>query len=218
METIRLTTAQAIVRWLLAQRTRIDGLDVPIVAGVFGIFGHGNVTSLAEALEPVQDRLPTWRGQNEQSMALAAVAYAKAMRRRRMMACTTSIGPGATNLVTAAAVAHVNRLPVLLLPGSRKQAVSRIFPALLDGFRAYGQREAIVQELKARLAAMGTPDQHPFWGSLRTVLLPSDADRLRAELLAAPAELGALRDDEVIAAADRLGMAMVFTGRRHFRH
>ena len=72
MTTIRLTTAQAIVRWLLAQRTEIDGDEVPIFAGVFAIFGHGNVTSLGEALEPVQDRLPTYRGHNEQSMALAA--------------------------------------------------------------------------------------------------------------------------------------------------
>ena len=121
MKTIRLTTAQAIVKWLLAQRTRIDGEDVPIFAGVFAIFGHGNVTSLGEALEPVQDELPTYRGQNEQSMALAAVAYAKAMRGRRIMIATSSIGPGSTNMVTAAAVAHANRLPVLLFSGDTFQ-------------------------------------------------------------------------------------------------
>ena len=121
MDTIRLTTAQAIVRWLLAQRTVIEGEDLPVFAGVFGIFGHGNVTSLAEALEPVQDRLPTWRGQNEQSKALAAVAYAKAMRGRRIMIATSSVGPGSTNMVTAAAVAHANRLPVLLLSGDTFQ-------------------------------------------------------------------------------------------------
>ncbi|MCS6877271.1 MAG: 3D-(3,5/4)-trihydroxycyclohexane-1,2-dione acylhydrolase (decyclizing), partial [Geminicoccaceae bacterium] len=72
MRTVRLTTAQALVRWLLAQRTRIDGREVPLFAGVFAIFGHGNVTCLSEALEAVKDELPTWRGQNEQSMALAA--------------------------------------------------------------------------------------------------------------------------------------------------
>jgi TPP-dependent trihydroxycyclohexane-1,2-dione (THcHDO) dehydratase len=83
MDTIRLTTAQAVVRWLTAQRTIVDGEERPLFAGAFGIFGHGNVTSLAEALQPVQDELPTWRGQNEQSMALAAVAYAKAMRGRQ---------------------------------------------------------------------------------------------------------------------------------------
>ena len=121
MKTVRLTTAQAIVRWLLAQRTVVDGDEVTVFAGVFAIFGHGNVTSLGEALEPVQDRLPTWRGHNEQSMALAAVAYAKAMRGRRIMIATTSVGPGSTNLVTAAAAAHANRLPVLLLSGDTFQ-------------------------------------------------------------------------------------------------
>ncbi len=121
MKTIRLTTAQALVRWLLAQRTVIDGDEVSLFAGVFAIFGHGNVTSLGEALEPVQDRLPTWRGHNEQSMALAAVAYAKAMRGRRIMIATSSVGPGSTNFVTAAAAAHANRLPLLLLSGDTFQ-------------------------------------------------------------------------------------------------
>lgn len=115
--TIRLTMAQAIVRYLVNQYTEIDGARVPLFAGAFGIFGHGNVTCLAEALEAVQDRLPTWRGQNEQSMALAAIAYAKARKRRQIMVATSSVGPGATNMVTAAAVAHANRLPVLLLCG-----------------------------------------------------------------------------------------------------
>ena len=121
MKTVRLTTAQAIVRWLLAQRTVVDGSEELVFAGVFAIFGHGNVTSLGEALEPVQDRLPTWRGQNEQSMALAAVAYAKAMRGRRIMIATSSIGPGSTNFVTAAAAAHANRLPLLLISGDTFQ-------------------------------------------------------------------------------------------------
>ncbi|MCZ6662253.1 MAG: 3D-(3,5/4)-trihydroxycyclohexane-1,2-dione acylhydrolase (decyclizing) [Actinobacteria bacterium] len=121
METIRLTTAQAIVKWLLAQRTVIDGEEVALFAGAFGIFGHGNVTCLAEALEPVQDDLPMWRGHNEQSMALAAVAYAKAMRGRRIMIVTSSIGPGCTNMVTAAAVAHADRLPLLLFSGDTFQ-------------------------------------------------------------------------------------------------
>jgi 3D-(3,5/4)-trihydroxycyclohexane-1,2-dione acylhydrolase (decyclizing) len=136
MDTIRLTTAQAIVRWLLAQRTRVDDAEVPVFAGVFGIFGHGNVTSLAEALQPVQDQLPTWRGQNEQSMALAAVAYAKAMRGRRIMIATSSIGPGSTNMVTAAAVAHANRLPVLLLSGDTFQ--HRIVDPVLQQVEHFG--------------------------------------------------------------------------------
>ena len=117
MQTVRLTMAQAIVRHLVAQRTVVEGRDEPLFAGVFAIFGHGNVTCLGEALEQAQDVLPTWRGQNEQSMALAAIAFAKAKRRRQMMVATSSIGPGATNMVTAAAVAHANRLPVLLLAG-----------------------------------------------------------------------------------------------------
>ncbi len=121
METIRLTTAQAIVRWLVNQRTMVDGVEVPMFPGVFAIFGHGNVTCLAEALEQVQDVLPTWRGHNEQGMALSAVAFAKAMRRRQIMVATSSVGPGCTNMVTAAATAHANRLPVLFLSGDTFQ-------------------------------------------------------------------------------------------------
>lgn len=121
MQTVRLTTAQAMVRWILAQKIEIEGSLEPVFAGVFGIFGHGNVVALAEALQPVQDRLPTWRGHNEQSMALAGVAYAKAARRRQIMIATSSVGPGSTNMVTAAAVAHANRLPLLLISGDTFQ-------------------------------------------------------------------------------------------------
>jgi len=117
MTSIRLTAAQALVRYLMAQMSEIEGESVPLFAGVWAIFGHGNVAGLGEALYAARDRLPTYRSHNEQAMAHAAIAFAKANNRRRMMACTTSIGPGATNMVTAAAVAHVNRLPVLLLPG-----------------------------------------------------------------------------------------------------
>jgi 3D-(3,5/4)-trihydroxycyclohexane-1,2-dione acylhydrolase (decyclizing) len=117
MTTIRLTMAQALVRFLASQNSKIDGREYPFFAGAFAIFGHGNVAGLGEALYEARERLPTLRAHNEQAMALAAVAFAKASGRRRMMACTSSIGPGATNMVTAAAVAHANRLPVLLLPG-----------------------------------------------------------------------------------------------------
>ncbi len=117
MGTIRLTAAQATVKYLAAQRTLMDGSHVPLFAGVWAIFGHGNVAGLGEALWHAREALPTYRAHNEQAMTLAATAFAKANNRRRMMACTTSIGPGALNMVTAAAVAHVNRLPVLLLPG-----------------------------------------------------------------------------------------------------
>ncbi len=117
MTTIRLTMAQALTRFLAAQATVVDGRTLPLFAGVWAIFGHGNVAGVGEALHQIGDRLPTFRAHNEQAMAHAAIAFAKASFRRRMMAVTTSIGPGATNLVTAAALAHVNRLPVLLLPG-----------------------------------------------------------------------------------------------------
>ena len=117
MTTVRLTAAQATVRWLAAQQVEHDGARVPFFAGVWAIFGHGNVAGLGEALAGAGDVLPTYRAHNEQGMAHAAIAYAKQMRRRRAMVCTTSIGPGATNMVTAAALAHVNRLPVLFLPG-----------------------------------------------------------------------------------------------------
>lgn len=116
--TVRLTTAQALVRWMVAQRSELlDGTVVPLFAGVFAIFGHGNVLGLGTALYDVRDELTTWRGQTEQGMALAAAAYARATDRRQVMAATSSIGPGALNMVTAAGLAHANRLPLLLLPG-----------------------------------------------------------------------------------------------------
>jgi 3D-(3,5/4)-trihydroxycyclohexane-1,2-dione acylhydrolase (decyclizing) len=116
--TSRLTTAQAIVRWMLAQRTELlDGTEAPLFPAVFAIFGHGNVLGMGTALAEHGTELPVWRGHNEQGMGLAAVGYAKATDRRQVGVVTTSIGPGALNLVTAAGVAHANRLPLLLLPG-----------------------------------------------------------------------------------------------------
>ncbi|MDA5557665.1 3D-(3,5/4)-trihydroxycyclohexane-1,2-dione acylhydrolase (decyclizing) [Shimia sp. MMG029] len=113
-QTVRLTAAQAMVKWLSVQMTP-EGER--FVEGAWGIFGHGNVAGLGEALHAAGDDFPTWRGQNEQTMAHTAIAYAKAHKRRRVQAVTSSIGPGATNMVTAAALAHVNRLPVLFIPG-----------------------------------------------------------------------------------------------------
>ena len=144
MKTVRLTTAQAIVRYLIAQRIEIDGELRPLFPGVFAIFGHGNVTCLGHALEEAKDDLPTWRGQNEQGMALAAVAYAKAMRRRQIMVATSSIGPGATNMVTAAAVAHANRLPVLLLSGDT--FASRIPDPVLQQVEGFGDPSVTVND------------------------------------------------------------------------
>ena len=114
MSMIRLTAAQAMMRWLSVQMTE-DGER--FLEGCWAIFGHGNVAGIGEALHGIGDAFPTFRGQNEQTMCHAAIAYAKTQRRRRAMAVTSSIGPGATNMVTAAALAHVNRLPLLLIPG-----------------------------------------------------------------------------------------------------
>ena len=144
METVRLTTAQALVRWMLAQRTEIDGRPTPVFGGVFAIFGHGNVVALAEALEPVQNSLPTWRGHNEQSMALAAIAYAKAMNRRQIMVATSSIGPGSTNMITAAAAAHANRLPVLLISGDTFQ--HRLVDPVLQQVEVFGNPSLTVSD------------------------------------------------------------------------
>ena len=117
MKTLRLTVADALVRFLIAQRSLVDGEEVPLFPGTFAIFGHGNVTSLGHSLEMHRDAMPVWRGQSEEGMGLAAAAFAKAARRRQIMVCTSSIGPGATNMVTAAGVAMVNRLPVLFVSG-----------------------------------------------------------------------------------------------------
>lgn len=117
MTRLTLTMAQALTRYLAVQSIAGEGEAIPFFAGVWAIFGHGNVAGLGEALYAHRDILPTYRAHNEQAMALSAIAYAKQTKRRRAFACTTSIGPGATNLVTAAALAHVNRLPVLFLPG-----------------------------------------------------------------------------------------------------
>jgi len=114
MKTVRLTAAQALVRYLSNQ---FNEEGERFLAGCWAIFGHGNVAAMGEALYHARDVFPTWRGHNEQSMAHAAIAYAKQLGRRRAMAVTSSIGPGATNMVTAAAMAHVNRLPVLFIPG-----------------------------------------------------------------------------------------------------
>ena len=155
MQTVRLTTAQAIVKYLIAQRIEIDGVEEPLFPGVFAIFGHGNVTCLGQALEEAKDELPTWRGQNEQGMALAATAFAKAKRRRQIMIATSSIGPGATNMVTAAGVAHANRLPLLLMAGDTfAQPRARPCPAAGRAFRRpLGERQRLV------------PAGHPLLGS-----------------------------------------------------
>lgn len=143
--TIRLTTAQAIVRWMMAQQTHLaDGSETPLFPGIYGIFGHGNVTCLGHALEEVKDDFPTWRGQNEQGMALAAVAYNKAVKGRQVMAATSSVGPGATNMVTAAGVASANRLPLLLFAGDT--FASRIPDPVLQQVENFGEPSTSVND------------------------------------------------------------------------
>lgn len=117
MSTIRLTMAQALLRFLDSQYLSVDGIERKFVEGVFGIFGHGNVTGIGEALERSAGSLTYVQGKNEQGMVHAATAFAKQRNRHQIYACTSSIGPGALNMVTAAATASVNRIPVLLLPG-----------------------------------------------------------------------------------------------------
>ncbi|MDS9949653.1 MAG: 3D-(3,5/4)-trihydroxycyclohexane-1,2-dione acylhydrolase (decyclizing) [Planktomarina sp.] len=116
-KTICLTTAQAIIRFLACQYIKIDGVETRVCGGGFGIFGHGNVPCLGEALYDHKDVLPLYRGQNEQGMGFAAAAYAKYHLRQRFMFCTASAGPGTANLLTAAALCHANRLPMLMLCG-----------------------------------------------------------------------------------------------------
>jgi len=144
-ETVRLTTAQAIVRYLIAQKSvQRDGSVDALFGGVYGIFGHGNVTSLGHALEREKEALPTFRGQTEEGMALAGVAYAKATRRRQIMVATSSVGPGATNMVTAAGVAHSNRLPLLLISGDT--FTSRIPDPVLQQVEHFGDPTQTVND------------------------------------------------------------------------
>ena len=117
MKKIKLTCAHAIVKHLIAQKILIDGKKKSLFPGAFGIFGHGNVACLGQALEENQDKLPTYRGHHEQNMALTGIAYARAKRRKQIFVATSSVGPGSTNMITAAAVAMSNRLPILFLPG-----------------------------------------------------------------------------------------------------
>lgn len=116
-KTIRLTVAQALVKFLNNQYVEFDGKEVPMFEGIFGIFGHGNVIGIGQALEEDPGHLIMRMGRNEQGMAHAAMGFAKQKRRKQMYACTSSVGPGAANMVTAAATATANCIPVLFLPG-----------------------------------------------------------------------------------------------------
>ena len=117
MQTVRLSCAQALFRYLIAQKIIINGKKEPLFPGAFGIYGHGNVACIGQVMEEFQEELPGYRGHHEQNMALTGIGYARAMRRKQIFIATSSVGPGSTNMVTAAGVALSNRLPILLLPG-----------------------------------------------------------------------------------------------------
>ena len=142
--TVRLTTSEAIVRFLVAQQIVTDGEQLPLFPGVLAIFGHGNVTSFGHALETHRDELPVWRGQSEEGMGLAAAAFAKARRRRQILVCTSSIGPGATNFVTAAGVAMSNRLPALFICGDT--FVTRLPDPVLQQVEHFGAPSTTVND------------------------------------------------------------------------
>ncbi|MEM1351631.1 MAG: 3D-(3,5/4)-trihydroxycyclohexane-1,2-dione acylhydrolase (decyclizing) [Pseudomonadota bacterium] len=176
--TIRLTTAQAIIRFLNAQFIEVDGTRQRLCGGGFGIFGHGNVTCLGEALYEVRDTLPLYRGQNEQSMGFAAAAYAKYHLRRRFMFCTASAGPGTSNLLTSAALAHANRLPVLLLCGDT--FLTRLPDPVLQQLEHYGNPALGLNDAFKAVSRYWDRITHPAQviqslpAALATLLDPSD--------------------------------------------
>ena len=117
MKTIKLSCSHALIKYLIAQKTIVEGKKSPLFPGAFGIYGHGNVACIGQAMEEFQSDLPCYHGHHEQNMALTGIGYARAMRRKQIFIATSSVGPGSTNMVTAAAVALSNRLPLLLIPG-----------------------------------------------------------------------------------------------------
>ncbi|AKS47171.1 3D-(3,5/4)-trihydroxycyclohexane-1,2-dione hydrolase [Octadecabacter temperatus] len=177
-QTVTLTTAQAIVRFLAAQYIEIDGAETHLCGGGFGIFGHGNVTCLGEALRDHKDVLPLYRGQNEQGMGFAAAAYAKAHLRRRFMFCTASAGPGTANLLTSAALAHANRLPMLLLCGDA--FITRLPDPVLQQLEHYGNPTFGVNDAFKAVSRYWDRITHPAQiiqslpAALNTMLDPAD--------------------------------------------
>ena len=143
MSSVRLTMAQALVRWMAAQQVERDGVRRPFFAGVFGIFGHGNVAGIGQALHQ-EAALRYVLTRNEQAQVHAAAGYARMMNRLQTWACTSSIGPGATNMVTGAAGATINRLPVLLLPGDT--FASRRPDPVLQQLEFPGSRDVTVND------------------------------------------------------------------------
>lgn len=179
---MRLTMAQALVRFLAAQYVERDGVEHRFVNGCFGIFGHGNVAGIGEALYEQPDLLPYYQARNEQAMVHAAVGYARMRNRLSMMACTSSIGPGATNMVTGAALATINRLPVLLLPGDvfASRPVDPVLQQLEVPWRGDASVNDCFQPVSRYWDRLTRPEQ----------LMPSALQAMR--VLANPAETGAV--------------------------
>ena len=177
-ETIKLTAAQAIIRFLAAQYIEIDGVKTRLCGGGFGIFGHGNVTCLGEALFDHKDVLPLYRGQNEQSMGFAAAAYAKYHLRKRFMFCTASAGPGTANLLTSAALAHANRLPMLMLCGDT--FITRLPDPVLQQLEHFGNPTLGVNDAFKSVTRYWDRITHPAQviqslpAALATMLDPAD--------------------------------------------
>jgi 3D-(3,5/4)-trihydroxycyclohexane-1,2-dione acylhydrolase (decyclizing) len=177
-ETITLTVAQATIRYLAAQFIEIDGVKTRVCGGGFGIFGHGNVTCLGEALYDHKDVLPLYRGQNEQGMGFAAAAYAKAQLRQRFMFCTASAGPGTANLLTAAALAHANRLPMLMLCGDT--FLTRLPDPVLQQLEHFGNPTLGVNDAFKAVSRFWDRITHPAQimqslpAALATMLDPAD--------------------------------------------
>ncbi len=175
---IRLTTAQAIIRYLQNQFIEVDGQELRVCGGGFGIFGHGNVTCLGEALYDARDDLPLYRGQNEQGMGFAAAGYAKQWLRRRFMFCTASAGPGTANLLTSAALAHANRLPVLMLCGDT--FITRLPDPVLQQLEHFGDPTFGVNDAFKAVSRYWDRITHPAQiiqslpAALATLLDPAD--------------------------------------------
>ncbi|MFE0964315.1 3D-(3,5/4)-trihydroxycyclohexane-1,2-dione acylhydrolase (decyclizing) [Streptomyces fungicidicus] len=180
--TRRLTTAQALVRFLSAQYTERDGVRRQLIAGTWGIFGHGNVAGVGQALVEYADVMPYHQGRNEQAMVHAAVGHARQLNRLSAQAVTTSIGPGATNLVTGAALATINRLPVLLLPGD--YFASRVADPLLQQLEHPVEADVSVNDTLRPVSRYFDRLTRP------EALIPSALNAVR--VLADPAETGAV--------------------------
>lgn len=176
--TLQLTTAQAIIKYLSNQYIEIDGDELRLFGGGFGIFGHGNVSCLGEALYEARDELPLYRGQNEQGMGFAAAAYTKQWLRRRFMFCTASAGPGTANLLTAAGLAHANRLPMLLLCGDA--FVTRLPDPVLQQLEHFGNPTLGVNDAFKAVTRFWDRITHPAQilqslpAALATMLDPAD--------------------------------------------